>query len=247
MEAVCCRELRFAYPGGPEILRGLSFSLAEGETMAIAGLSGCGKTTLAQILSGLIPSAIPGQLSGEVLLFGRPLAGRNPAELIDEAALVFQDSDEQLLNTTVGDELAFGPENLGLPPARIRETVAAAARRYHLQDLLDQDPACLSGGQKKLVAIAATAVLSPRLLILDEPLSGLDARGRCLVTRLVAELREQGRTVLLIEHDLRSSLARLAQRWLLLADGRAAACGKPEELIHSGILARLELTDDDRD
>ena len=161
MEAVRCRGLRFAYPEGTEVLQGLDFSLGEGEIMVVAGLSGCGKTTLAHILSGLIPSVIPGELSGELLLFGADLAGRAPARLIDQVALVFQDSEEQLLNTTVGDELAFGPENLGLPPQRIRETVSEAAQRYHLTEFLDQDPARLSGGQKKLVAIAATAVLIP--------------------------------------------------------------------------------------
>lgn len=243
--AVVVRGLRFAYPGAPLLLEDIDFTIRAGETVALLGLSGCGKTTLAQIICGVIPSLIPGTLSGDVSLFGVPLAGKSPAALAGLAALVFQDSDEQTICTTVEDELAFGLENIGMAAADIRARVEATLARYRFTELRLRDPAQLSGGEKKRLAVAAVSMLSPRLIALDEPLSGLDEAGRAQVADLLREMKAAGQTVIVVEHDLDAATASLADRWLVLAGGRIAAFDTPAALLRSRILYDLELRYDD--
>ena len=245
MNAVELKGLTFSYPGKPPVLRELELSVRQGEIMTIAGLSGCGKTTLAHIICGIIPHLIKGDLQGSVSLFGQDTRSLPVAKLAETAALVFQDSDEQMICTTVEDELAFGPENLALAPAEIGERVHTEAAVCGLSGLLLRDPGTLSGGQKKLVALASVLTLTPRLIIFDEPLSGLDEKGRMLVAAQLRKLRSAGKTVLVIEHDLDAADAAIADRWLILAEGMIAACDTPQRLRESRLLYELELRYDD--
>lgn len=242
--AIAVENLRFAYQPGQPVLDGLSFCVRPGETVAIAGLSGAGKSTLCHILCGLIPHSIPGELSGSLRLFGEDCLGKRPAEFATRVALLFQDSDNQLFCTTVEDELAFGPENLCSPPAEIVAAMERTLDRFRLQPLRRRDPGQLSGGQKKLVALAAVLMLAPRVIILDEPMSGLDADGREEVRGLIAGLKRDGVTVLVVEHDL--TLITGLDRWLLLADGRIRADAAPQEMLREGSpLTQWGMTDDD--
>ena len=234
MPAVSVRDLTFSYEGGPRVLDGLTFSIEPGEIFVIAGLSGCGKTTLCHILNGIIPHSVKGDLGGSVEVLGSPVGSL--AETARRVGLVFQSSDEQILSTTVEDELAFGPENLCMEPVEIRRRVDAMAARLGLSHVLEKNPALLSGGQKKLLCIGSVLILEPEILILDEPLCNLDADGRALVRDTILSLRGEGRTVIMVEHDL--ALADFADRWMLLQGGRIAGLGSPASLLEDKTLLR---------
>ena len=245
MDILRVEKLSFAYPQRSPVLRELDFSIRAGEHVVLAGLSGSGKSTLAQILCGVIPQLIPGELSGSIYFNGQEIIGRSPAQLAQSVGLVFQDSDEQLICTTVEDELAFGPENMGLSSQEISSRVEQALTRYHLQELRLCDPSQLSGGQKKKLALAAVMTMQPQLIILDEPLSGLDQEGRELVTQLLDELKGQAKSVLVIEHDLDAPDACGADRWLILDQGHIVAYDQPARLRQGRLLYDLELLYDD--
>ncbi|MGI6737147.1 MAG: energy-coupling factor ABC transporter ATP-binding protein [Anaerovoracaceae bacterium] len=202
-QCITSEKLRFAYADYPQrrVLDGLDFEVEEGTITALAGPSGCGKSTLCQILTGVIPACIDGDLQGRVCLEGRELAGRRPAELAEVVGYVMQDPDRQIIASAVEDELAFGPENLCLPPAEIRRRVDETLELLALTDLAEADPARLSGGQKQLVAIGAVLTMAPRILIMDEPFSFLDDPGRSRLAEILTRLRQQGRTVLVVDHD----------------------------------------------
>lgn len=221
-------KLSLAY-GKRQILRELSFSVAEGELLVITGPSGCGKTSLCHILSGIIPNAIKGQLTGEVALAGQALAGLPLARVATMAGLVFQDAGQQLICTTVEDELAFGLENLCLPAAQIRARVEQTLHDFGMEEWRLRNPARLSGGQQRLLAVAAVLILAPPVLILDEPYSGLDEAGRQLLQQAIAAQRAAGRTIIMVEHDLH--LAQEADRWLILQQGRIALLDTPAALL----------------
>ena len=231
MDAIAAEGLGFTYPDGRRVLDALTFYVREGETAALCGLSGSGKTTLLRILCGIIPQALPGVVEGEARLFGQSVAGRSIAELSDVVGYAFQDADDQLVCTTVEDELAFGLENRCVAPEKIRLLVEEALYKWGLESIRLEDPGRLSGGQKRLVALASLLITGPRLLLLDEPMSHLDAEGRRLMERAFRTLREDGCTLLIVEHDL--SGLKDADRWLLLADGRVAADGAPAEILQN--------------
>ncbi|MDO4581366.1 MAG: ABC transporter ATP-binding protein [Bacillota bacterium] len=221
--------LSFAYQPERLLLDNISFELSGGQLLVLAGLSGSGKTTLAHILTGIIPACIAGEPSGSVRVCGEDIAGKKPAQLAERIALVFQDSDAQLIAATVEGELAFGLENLCVAPAEIRERVDRQLAGLGFTGLAERHPDSLSGGQKKLLALGAVLILEPRVIIFDEPFAHLDEQGRELVKRALMALREQGRGLLLIEHDL--SLVDYADSWLILHEGRIVAEDSPAALL----------------
>ncbi|MBR3391414.1 MAG: ABC transporter ATP-binding protein [Firmicutes bacterium] len=221
MKAVSVEHLSFAYPGGRKIVDDVSFSLDQGESLVLAGLSGCGKSTLCRCLCGLIPKSIGGEFSGAVSILGQDLAGLTLARAAELVGLVFQNPDDQLICETVEDELAFGPENLCLPPAEIQRRVDETMERIGIAAWAGKDPSALSGGQKKLVNVASVLIMEPQVVIFDEPMTGLDGESRLLVRRTIDRLLAEGRTVVAVEHDL--SLAGYAQRVLYLREGRLYA------------------------
>lgn len=173
-----CEDLSFAYPGAPRaaLLR-VGLRVAAGEVVLVTGPSGGGKSTLALALCGLIPSRVPGELRGRVLLGGRELRGLAPHQASQSVGMVFQNPSHQLICHTVEAEVAFGPENLALPQRQIAERVAWSLRATGLEGIRTAATATLSGGQKQRTAIAATLAMRPRFLVLDEPLSDLDPVG----------------------------------------------------------------------
>jgi len=229
MNAVEVDGLTFSYVNGPRVLEDICFELPAGEILVIAGLSGCGKTTLCHIISGIIPNAIKGDVIGSIKVMDiDPREAGLPQSAL-RAGYVFQDADSQIICSTVEDELAFGLENLGYPPGKIRFRVNELSSEFGFDDLLLTNPALLSGGQKKLLTIAAVLATAPPVLVLDEPLSSLDAEGRGLVRTALERQRDQGRAVIIVEHDL--NLVTFADNWLLLTDGAVAAHGTPEEFL----------------
>jgi len=223
------QNLTFSYSGGAPLLRGVSFEVSQGEFLVVAGRSGCGKTTLCHILCGIIPNAIKGELRGKVSVMGAAPAEAGLSQTSLKAGMVFQDPDDQLISTTVEDELAFALENHCRPPEEIRRCVDELLAEFGLTALRLTNPAHLSGGQKKLVTIAAVLAPDPPVLILDEPLSGLDHDGRCMVAGAIERQRRKGRAVIIVEHDL--EMFKNADSWLLLGGGEVAAYGAPRDIM----------------
>ena len=221
MNAVNVEHLSFAYPGGRKIVDDVSFSLAQGESLVLAGLSGCGKSTVCRCLCGLIPKSIEGEFEGTVRIMGQDLAQLTLAQAAEQVGLVFQNPDDQLICETVEDELAFGLENLCIPPAEIQQRVDDMMEQMGISAWSGKDPSTLSGGQKKLVNVASVLIMGPQVVIFDEPMTGLDQESRRLVRRAIDQLLESGRTVVAVEHDL--ALAGYANRILYLREGKLYA------------------------
>ncbi len=202
MNAIEIRNLTFSYDGRRKVLYGLNLDIKRGDFVGIVGDSGCGKSTLCHILCGIIPYAIGGELYGDVTLSGgvrlRDLKLKDMAERI---GFVMQDSDRQIVSTTVEDELAFGPENMCDEPGEIRRRVDEICALLEIEDLKEMNPNRLSGGQKQLVTIGAVLTTNPEILILDEPFSHLDERAGKNLSELILKLKAAGKTVLVVEHD----------------------------------------------
>jgi energy-coupling factor transporter ATP-binding protein EcfA2 len=212
------------------VFQGLSLEIGAGERVALLGPSEAGKSTLALILQGLIPRMIKGDMRGRVEVAGMETAACRPRQLAARVGTLFQDFEAQLFATRVDQEVAFGPENLGLAREEIRRLVRESLALVGLAGFDFRDPGTLSGGQKQLLALAAVLALSPRLLVLDEPTSDLDPRR---VEELLAALnrlsRARGCTLILLGADLR--LARLCSRVVLLDGGRVLADGLTETVL----------------
>jgi energy-coupling factor transporter ATPase len=224
----------FAYPSsaGPvRALNGVSLMIEAGETVAVLGANGSGKSTLARLANGL---SLPDE--GQVTVDGMRTDDPDLMyEVRSSVGLVFQHPDDQIVATSVEDDVAFGPENLGLPRPEIRRRVDAAVDAVGLRGLESREPHQLSGGQKQRLAIAGALAMQPRYLVLDEPTSMLDPRGREEVLAVIAALRAAGHGVLLITHDLAETA--LANRAVVLQAGEVVFEGSPEELLGSSTLA----------
>ncbi len=224
------RDLTFRYwPEGPVVLDGLDFQVSRGEMLAVTGLSGCGKSTLCACLNGIIPHSRGGEMTGSVLVNGKNTREHRVARLALEVGLVFQDPDTQLFSPTVEDEIAFAPENLCLPTDQIRERVNQVIALLGIGALKEADPNRLSGGEKHLVALAAVLALDPSVLVLDEVMSGLDAGGRTRVVVVLKTLRQQGKTIISVEHDFES--VAFADRMLVLDGGAIARWDRTEAIL----------------
>ena len=225
METVMVRGLNYRYhPGGPLVLKDISFQVAGGEMVAVTGLSGCGKSTLCFCISGAARHNRDGVMSGDVLLNGKDTRELRAAELALEVGMVFQDPDTQLFSPTVEDEIAFAPENLCLPPAQIRERVDQALDLLGIAALREANPYKLSGGEKHLVALAAVLTLDPPVLVLDEVMSQLDRDGKKRVAAALQRLRDMGKAVIAVEHNLEA--VSFADRLLVMEKG-TLLCDEP--------------------
>lgn len=213
-------------PGGALVpaLREISLEVRRGEWLAVIGHNGSGKSTLAKLFNGLV---IPGR--GTVTVDG--LSTRDPAELRrirQIVGMVFQNPDNQLVATVVEEDVAFGPENLGLARSEIAARVADAMRTVDIDELRSRAPHQLSGGQKQRVAIAGVLAMRPSCVILDEATAMLDPSGRAEVLDTAAALHRQGVTIVSITHFM-SEVPR-ADRVVVLSEGQVALTGTPREL-----------------
>jgi energy-coupling factor transport system ATP-binding protein len=228
----------FRYPGGPLILDTIDYKLFAGQSVLINGANGSGKSTLTYLFNGLIPHFFDGTLSGDVYVKGAPTRERTVAELSAAVGLVLQNTDAQLFNSTVEDEIAFGLESMGLPPAEIRHRIAIVAEQLHLEDLLTHTPQMLSDGQKRLVAIASLVCMQPETLVLDEPFANLDWQAMARVDAGLQAVQTTGTTLITIEHRLDNRLA-LPDRMLLLDQGQIRFDGSPSLALKSKAASRL--------
>jgi cobalt/nickel transport system ATP-binding protein len=184
----------FSYPGGQNVFTGLDFALANGDKIKLRGPNGSGKSTLLGIITGLLKP-----LNGEVFAFGRKrLREKDFFEVRARAGLLFQNSDDQLFCATVAEDVAFGPFNLGLKRHEVRDAVAHALDEVGLRGYEHRITYKLSGGEKRLVALAAVLAMNPEVLLLDEPSSGLDEEYSGRISSLIASLPK---SMIVISHD----------------------------------------------
>ena len=214
-------DVRYTYPDGHEALRGVSFTLRHGEKAALVGMNGAGKSTLLLHTDGLLlPS------SGRVDVGGITVTRKTLPIVRQTVGLVFQDADNQLFMPTVGEDVAFGPANMGLTPEEIDERVTRALRAVGAEALRDSAPCRLSGGQKKSVAIATVLAMEPSILVMDEPTSNLDPRARRLIIDLLSRFDH---TMLIATHDI-DMIPELCPRTIVMHEGRIAADGDTERI-----------------
>ena len=227
------RGLEHIYPlqGGGQVaaLRGVELTIERGEFVALVGPNGSGKSTLARHFNGLLlPTA--GQVWVDGLLTSDP---RHLWEVRQRVGMVFQNPDNQLVASTVEEDVAFGPENLALPPDEIRRRVDEVLNIVGLQDYCTHPPQMLSGGQKQLVAIAGALAAQPACIVFDEPTSMLDPPGRRQVLQAIRRLNAEERlTVVLITQSMDE--AATARRVLVMYAGRIVMDGSPEEIFEQG-------------
>jgi energy-coupling factor transport system ATP-binding protein len=221
------RDVHYQYEEKNEALKGVSLTVPEGQFLAILGHNGSGKSTLAKHLNGLLLPA-----SGQVLVDG--LDSREPADfwaLRQLSGMVFQNPDNQLVATSVEEDTAFGPENLGMAPALIRSQVDGALASVGMEEYKNRAVHLLSGGQKQRVAIAGVMAMHPKVLVLDEPTAMLDPRGRREVMAAVRKLNsEDNITVVYITHIMEEAVA--AHRVVVMEEGRIVMDGTPEEIFN---------------
>jgi biotin transport system ATP-binding protein len=205
-------------------LDSVSLEIHRGEFVLIAGRNGSGKTLLVRHMNGLLAPT-----SGEVLVDAVPLL-RDPLRARVKVGMVFQDAEAQIVGDTVFEDAAFGPRNLGLPEPEIRCRVARELDRMGLADRADSPAHVLSGGEKRRLSIASVLTMDPEALVLDEPLEALDYPGAVAVLRALRRLHTEGRTLVVVTHDL-AQIAAHATRLLLMERGRVARDGAPRDLL----------------
>ena len=206
----------------------MSFDIRDGECVVLCGRSGAGKSTVLRLINGLAPAFYEGTLYGSVLVAGREPASMPPEQRVRTFGVVFQDPRSQFFMNNVQDEIAFSAENIGLEPMYVKEKVREAAALLNIEPLLYRTVDTLSAGQKQRVAIAAALILSPQILILDEPVSNLDADGIEILTGLLAEIKKRGTTIIISEHRLHTLLG-IADSFLHIENGRGAHRWTAEE------------------
>jgi energy-coupling factor transport system ATP-binding protein len=231
------RDLTYTYPSTTHpALERVSFHLSPGEVVGLVGANGAGKSTLCYALAGYVPHFFRGTLHGEVHAFGRIVSATPVGELASEIGLVFHNPFNQISGArfSVLEEVAFGLENLGLPPEQIGDRAHQALDLTGLTDLAERSPFTLSGGEQQRLAIASILAMQPRLLVLDEPTSQLDPAGTRAVFDVLRRMAgERGTTVVIAEHKL-ARLCSVADRMLALAEGHLVADGSPRQVL-SGV------------
>jgi energy-coupling factor transporter ATP-binding protein EcfA2 len=211
-------------------LRNINLEISEGDFVLVAGPTGCGKSTLALCLAGLIPHVLGGKMKGKVVVDGKDTRNFEVFQLAQSIGLVFQNAESQLCSLNVEDEVAFGPENLAHSRKEIEKRVNFALNAAGMYDLRHKYTFNLSGGQKQRTVIASTLSMLPKILVLDEPLSELDPAGSREVLQALKKLNEEFCiTIVLIEHKLEQVLG-FAKSVILLKDGRIVANGEPSEV-----------------
>lgn len=241
MNEIELKDVHYAYPGseesGQEAVKGVTLSIEEGSFVALVGHNGSGKSTLARLLNGLfVPT------NGDVVVYG--VNTKDEKRIYDvrsRVGMVFQNPDNQMIATNVADDIAFGPENLGVEREEIIRRVDWALEQVGMSEYRDGTPFKLSGGQKQRLAIAGVLAIKPRVMVLDEATAMLDPKGRDEVMAVTRKLnREEGMTVVHITHYMDEALG--ADRLIVMNDGLVVADGKPSEVFKQyGLLRQIKL------
>lgn len=230
MDAVVLDHVSYTYPDGPQALCDVSLTIPAGQFMALVGANGSGKSTLARHLIGLLRPAL-----GQVIINGLNASSMTVGQLAHHVGFAFQHPEQQLFSASVRDEIAFGPRNLGLRGADLQKRVDSILDQFGLAHIADHPPAVLSFSLRRLVALASVAALHAPILVLDEPLVGLDGLWRRRVIAWLMAHHEAGGTILMITHHMR--LAAKVDRIVMMRDGQIALDGPPVDFFrHADLL-----------
>jgi energy-coupling factor transporter ATP-binding protein EcfA2 len=224
-DALVLRDLRYRYPDGSEALRGIDLTVPEGQCLGLIGPNGAGKSTLLLHLNGILPAALP--TTPAVFVHGRPLDRANLPAIRRDVGLLFQDPDDQLFCPTIAEDVGFGPQQFGQCGGELARTVGAALAQVGLDGFQNRSPHHLSRGEKSRVCLAGVLACAPRVLVLDEPTSNLDPRGRREFKALLARIPG---TKLIATHDL-EMVAELCSRAVVLDGGRIVADGAARQIL----------------
>jgi len=217
------QNLVFSYPQQKPVLRGISFNLQPGERVGLMGLTGAGKSTLLENLIGLkMPQ------SGEIRVQGTKLEQATLSQVRKQIGFCFQDANDQLFMPTILEDVMFGPRNYGVSPGEARDRALDLLDEFGLVEFANRSAHELSGGQRRLAALAAILALRPAILILDEPTSGLDPSWRRRLAKVLSELPIE--VILIASHDL-NWIGKTTQRALILADGEIKIDRETEDLM----------------
>jgi cobalt/nickel transport system ATP-binding protein len=233
LKAIETINLSYTYHDGTKALDNVNFTVEKGENMAILGPNGAGKSTLLHQFNGLLTPT-----SGKVMVLEKEVTTANLDWVRQKVGLVFQDPDDQLFARTVGQDVAFGPVNLGFPSAEVKERVKWALEATEISELENKSPQNLSTGQKKRAALAGVLAMKPEVIVLDEPMANLDPRTASKVLKLLLQLnRELGLTLIIATHDL-DLVPLFANKICILNKGQIAMQGPPTEVFSQADLIR---------
>ena len=225
MSFISAEKVKFAYEkDSPPVLDGVSLGIGQGEFVALLGHNGCGKSTAAKLLNALL-------LPDEGVVYVDFMDTKDDEftyEIRRTVGLVLQNPDNQLVASIIEEDVAFGPENLGIPPEEIRERVDDALKAVGMYEYRTHAPHKLSGGQKQRVAIAGILAMKPSCIVLDEPTAMLDPNGRAEVMSTILKLKKQGITIVLITHYMDEAVK--ADRVVVMDDGGILMQGTPQEV-----------------
>ncbi|MCD7756443.1 MAG: energy-coupling factor ABC transporter ATP-binding protein [Firmicutes bacterium] len=220
------QNVSFAYESGVPVLEDLSFTIRDGEAVGLIGANGAGKSTIFKAMLGLIP------VSGTVLVDGVPVNRKNLPEVRRKLGYVLQNSDNQMFMPTVYEDMRFAPGNYGLPPEETERRISQVLAQLGLTELRDRYNHKISGGEKRMAAIATILVMQPEALLMDEPTTALDPANRRAVIRTINGLEQ---TKLIASHDLDMVLD-TCSRVILLHRGHIAADGRAEDILRDQAL-----------
>jgi energy-coupling factor transport system ATP-binding protein len=232
------RDFGFTYKNAKvKAVQHINFKVHKGDIFGIIGPTGAGKTTVCRAIVGIVPQIHEGEFEGSLTVLGRPVVEYSMPELSSIAGYVHQDAESQLLMTNIEREIVFPLENLGYPRDEIKDRLEKALHLVHLENYRTRHPFYLSGGQRQRVVLATALAMNPDILILDEATSEIDPIGVQEIMAVVKELNEQGKTIILIEHNM-EELSRYADHVMVLESGRLVEAG---EMIQ--VLADVEMLD----
>jgi biotin transport system ATP-binding protein len=224
MNIIEIENLTHRFADGTIGIQGINLAIRQGTFVVIAGPNGSGKTTLLRHLNGLLlPTA------GIVRLAEMPIE-HDLLKARQSVGMMFQDADSQIVGETVYEDVAFGPENLRLDRRQIQDRVDRALQTVGLQDLADQRPHLLSGGEKRRLAIAGILAMEPQVIVFDEPFASLDYPGVKQVLRHILDLHRSGHTIVVTTHDLEKIIAH-ADRLILMQSGTIVRDGSPQDIV----------------
>lgn len=233
MSILSLKNVNYRYPlEEKQVIRNVSLNLEKGKVYGLIGANESGKTSICNILRGLIPQFYRGGLTGEVLLKGKPLDSYSPEQLSKTIGYVFQNPFTQIsgVKETVFEEIAYGMENLGMSKEKMTSRVNELVSMFHLEELIDRNPYQLSGGQKQRVALISVLAPDPEIIIMDEPTSQLDPKSTEDIFKVIEIIKKQGKTILLVEHKV-DLMAKYCDHIFLMAKGELVMSGSVEQIM----------------